>query len=168
MRTSYVPVMHCEKMFVTGIPFRQRAVIEFLVKGRNSTGVIKERLHGVYGDVYMGASSVRRWVKHFKDGNTDIADQLRCSLPKTAVTERNKQNVDELISQDRRITFREIAAQLGKGHLAVQDMMEILGYRKICYRWVPRGKQTGWELLSHPSYSPDLTPSDYLLLVWAL
>jgi transposase len=63
----------------------------------------------------MGTSSVRRWVKHFKDGNTDIADQPRCGRPRTAATERNKQNVDELIRQDRRITFRETTAHLGVG-----------------------------------------------------
>jgi hypothetical protein len=45
------------------------AVIEFLVKEGNSAGGIYERLRGVYGDVCMGVSSVRRWVKHFKDGN---------------------------------------------------------------------------------------------------
>jgi hypothetical protein len=66
MRTSYVPVMHCEKMAVTDM-FRQLAVIEFLVTEGNSGGVIYERLPVVYGDVCMGASSVRRWVKHFKD-----------------------------------------------------------------------------------------------------
>jgi hypothetical protein len=108
----------------------------------------------------MGASSVRRWVKHFKDGNTDIADQLRCGRPRTAATERNEQKVDELIRQDRRITVREIAAQLGVGHHAVQEMMEILGYQKF----VPVGfpvcfQKNVWELLSHPSYSPDLAPS---------
>jgi predicted ArsR family transcriptional regulator len=63
----------------------------------------------------------------------DIADQPHCCLPRTAATERNKQNIDELIRQDRRITFRKIAAQLGVGHHAVQDMMEILGYRKVCF-----------------------------------
>jgi hypothetical protein len=57
----------------------------------------------------MGASSVRRRVKHFKDGNTDIADQPRSVRQRTAATERNKQKVDELIRQYRRITFREIA-----------------------------------------------------------
>jgi hypothetical protein len=31
MRISFVPIIHCEKMAVTDI-FRQRAVIEFLVK----------------------------------------------------------------------------------------------------------------------------------------
>jgi hypothetical protein len=49
--------------------FRQCAVNEFLVKEGNSTGVI-------YGDDCRGPSSVRRWVKHFKDGNTDIAISL--------------------------------------------------------------------------------------------
>jgi transposase len=78
----------------------------------------------------MGASSVRRWVRHFKDGNTDIADQSRCGRPRTAATERNKQKVNELIRQDGRITVREITEQLGVWHHAVQMMMEILGYRK--------------------------------------
>jgi transposase len=72
--------MHCEKMTVTDM-FRQSYVIEFLVKEGNSAGVSYERLRGVYGDACMGTSSVRRWLKHFKDGNTDIADQPRCGRP---------------------------------------------------------------------------------------
>jgi transposase len=112
--------------------------IEFLVKDGNSAGVIYERLRGVYGDVCMCVSRVRRWVKHFKDGNTDIADQPSCGRQRTAATESNKQKVDKLIRQDRRITVIEIAAQLGVGYHAVQKMMEILGYRKVCSRWVPR------------------------------
>jgi transposase len=82
--------MHCEKMAVTDMLFHQRAVIELHLKEWNSAEVIYERLSGVYGDVFMGASSVRRWVKHFKDGNTDIADQLLSGRPKTAATESKK------------------------------------------------------------------------------
>jgi hypothetical protein len=73
MRSPYVPAIQCEKMAALG----GRFVIEFFVKEENSAGVIYDRLRGVYGDVYMGASSVRKWVKHFKDGNRDIADQPR-------------------------------------------------------------------------------------------
>jgi hypothetical protein len=91
----------------------------------------------VYEDVCMGASSVRRWVKHFKDGNTDITDQPLCVRQRTAATEGNKQRVDELIRKDRRITVREIATQLGVGHHEVHGMMEILRYRKVCSRWIP-------------------------------
>jgi transposase len=107
-------------MAVTDMLFRQRAVIEILVKEGNSVGVIYERLRGVSRDVCMGASSVRRWLKHFKDGNTDIADQPRCGRPRTAATESNKQKVDELIRQDRRITVRGIAGQLRVGHQTVR------------------------------------------------
>jgi hypothetical protein len=70
--------MHCERIAVSGMSFRQGATIEFLVEEGNSAGVIYERLRGVYGDVCMGVSSVRRWVKHFKDGYTDITNQPRC------------------------------------------------------------------------------------------
>jgi len=45
MSTSYVHVMHCEKMAVTDMSFRQCAVTEFPVKEGNSAGVIYERLH---------------------------------------------------------------------------------------------------------------------------
>jgi transposase len=91
-------------MAVTNMSFRQHAVIEFLVKEGNSAGVFYERLPVVYGDACMGSSSVRRWVKHFKDGNTNIADQPRCGRPRTAATEHKKQKIEVLIRQDRRIT----------------------------------------------------------------
>jgi transposase len=136
MCASNILVMHCEKMAVTDMSFRQCAVIEFLVRVGNSGGVIYERLCVVYGDACMGASSVRRWVEHFKDGNTDFANQPRCGRPRSAATERSKEN-DELIRQDRKITVRETSAQLGVGHHTVQ-MMEILGYRKVCACWIPR------------------------------
>jgi hypothetical protein len=67
MRTSNIPVMHCENMAITDMSFRQGAAVHFLMKERNSAGVVYERLRDVSGDVCMGASNVRRWMKHFKD-----------------------------------------------------------------------------------------------------
>ena len=51
--------------------FRQRAVIRLLVKEEIPAAEIHQRLQRAYGSVCMGASSVRRWVKHFKDGKTE-------------------------------------------------------------------------------------------------
>ncbi|KAJ4449055.1 hypothetical protein ANN_00450, partial [Periplaneta americana] len=48
--------------------FRQLAVIEFLAKEEKSSDEIYLRLQLAYGDVCMGTSSVRRWVKYFKGG----------------------------------------------------------------------------------------------------
>jgi histone-lysine N-methyltransferase SETMAR len=76
--------------------FRQCAVIEFLVKEEIPAAEIHQRLQRAYGSVCMGASTVRRWVKHFKDGNSSIEDEPRSGRPRTASTERNKERVDEL------------------------------------------------------------------------
>ena len=51
--------------------FHQRAVIEFLVKEEIPAAEIHQRFQRAYGSVCMGASSVGRWVKHFKDGKTE-------------------------------------------------------------------------------------------------
>jgi len=71
--TSITP----NKMADNDMSLRQRAVIEFLVKEEIPAAKIHQRLQRAYGIVCMGASSVRSWVKHFKDGNTSIQDQLR-------------------------------------------------------------------------------------------
>ena len=76
------------------VSFRQRAVTEFLVKEEIPVADIHHRLQRVCGDVCKCASSVRRWVKHFKDGNTSIQDQPRSGRPRTASTEPNKKSFD--------------------------------------------------------------------------
>jgi len=118
--------------------FHQRAVIEFLVKEEILAEEIHQRLQHAYGNVCMGASSVRRWVKHLKNGNMSIQDQPWSGRPRTASTERNKERVDEIIQDDRHVTVDTIARTLGMGHNAVHEMIESLGYRKVCARWVPR------------------------------
>ena len=52
--------------------FRQRAVIEFLVKEEISTANIHHRLQRLYGAMYMGASSDRRRVEHFNPLNPKL------------------------------------------------------------------------------------------------
>jgi transposase len=120
------------------ILFRQRAVIEFLVKEEIPATDIYHRLQRVYGDTCMGASSVRQWVNYFKGGNTSFQDQPRNGRPRTASTEHNKKRVDEIITEDRRVTLGAIATKLGIGHNSVQGMIGSLGYGKMCARWVPR------------------------------
>jgi len=79
------------------ISFRQSAVIEYLVKEEIPAAEIHQRLQHAYGSVCMGASSVWRWVKHFKDGNTSIQHQPQSGRPRIASTEHNKERVDEII-----------------------------------------------------------------------
>lgn len=117
---------------------KQRAVIEFLTKEGCRPSDIHRRLQNVYGDDTIDKSNVHRWMKKFKEGETSIEDKPRSGRPSTATTDTNRQRVDELIRADRRVTIRELAAQLDCGHNAIQKMVEDLGYRKVCAKWVPR------------------------------
>ena len=46
--------------------------------------------------------------------------------------------MDEIIQDDRRVIVDTIARTLGIGHNEVLEMIESLGYRKVCARWVPQ------------------------------
>jgi hypothetical protein len=50
------------------IRFKQRAVIEFLIAEKVPPIEIHRRMQAVYGDQCVDVSTVRRWVRRFKDG----------------------------------------------------------------------------------------------------
>ena len=68
--TSITP----NKMADNDMSFRQRAVIEFLTKEGIPAAEIHQIRQLAYGSVCMGTSSVRRWVKHFRDGETEAIE----------------------------------------------------------------------------------------------
>ena len=72
--------------------FRQRAVIEFLVKKEIPVAEIHQRLQRAYGSVY----SVRRWVKHFKDGKTEAIQKAVRQCLQMAGTEFYRRGIFRL------------------------------------------------------------------------
>ena len=76
--------------------FRQRAVFEFLVKEEIPAAEIHQKLQRAYGNVCMGASSVRRWVKHFKDGKTEAIQKTVRQCLRTAGTEFYRRGIFKL------------------------------------------------------------------------
>jgi len=119
---------------------RQRAVIEFLVKEEIPAANIRYRFQRVYGDVCMGASSVGRWVKRFKNRENEHQRSAKCDRPRTASTEPKKKRVDEIITEDRHVTLYATATKLGIGHNAVQEIIGSLDSGKF----VPAGYRVYW------------------------
>ena len=76
--------------------FRQCAVIEFIVKEEIPAAEIHQRLQRDYGSVCMGASSVRRWVKHFKDGKTEAIQKAVRQCLRMARTEFYRRGIFKL------------------------------------------------------------------------
>jgi len=50
----------------------------------------------------------------------------------------NEERLDQLIRANRRITTRELCTELNISFSALETMVEMLVYRKVCARWVPR------------------------------
>ena len=55
----------------SGVLFKQRAVIEFLTAEKVPPIEIHRRMQVVYGDQCVDVSTVRRWVRRFKDGELE-------------------------------------------------------------------------------------------------
>ena len=90
--TSITP----NKMADNDMSFRLRAVIEFLVKEEIPSAEIQQRLQRANGSVCMGASSVRRWVKHFKDGKTEAIHKAVRQCLRMAGTEFYRRGIFKL------------------------------------------------------------------------
>jgi hypothetical protein len=136
---QHLAIIHCNQMAVNDVSFHQRAVTEFPIQENSSVAGIFDWLCHVYGDSYMGASSMWCWVYTSKmAGSRDITNLCRRGQPRTTGIECNVQKVDAFITADWRTTVREIVVQLVVGHSTMQEMKETLGYKNVCCCcWVP-------------------------------
>jgi len=74
------------------VRFKQRAIIEFLTAEKVPPIEIHRRMQAVYGDQCVNVSTVRRWIRRFKDGElgqADLSDRTRSGRPVTACDRRH-------------------------------------------------------------------------------
>jgi len=82
--------VHIEIGEFSDVRFRQRAVIEFLTAEKVPPIEIHRRMQAVYGDQCADVSTVRCWVRRFKDGElgqTDLSYKTRISKTGAALAE---------------------------------------------------------------------------------
>ncbi|KAG5331577.1 SETMR methyltransferase, partial [Acromyrmex charruanus] len=68
----------------------------------------------------------------------------------------------EKVERDKHVSTVEIARELGIDKTVLNHLHKA-GYKKKLDVWVPHVLESGWEVLMHPPYSPDIAPSDYHL-----
>ena len=66
-----------------------------------------------YGESAMSKRRVYEWYKRFQDGREDVEDDERPGRPSTSTTNENVEKVKEMVMNDRRITIREVADDVG-------------------------------------------------------
>ncbi len=103
--------------------FEQWIVIKFCVKlGWNFTQ-IKTALHSTFGQVFCDAS-VYKWMAKFRGGRDSVVDNPRASKPKTGCSRAKIWRVETLVSEDRRVTLRELSVKTGIPTSTVQRILK--------------------------------------------
>jgi len=82
---------------------------------------------------------VKNWVAHFKHGDVSICDAPRPGRLKTVTTPEIIDQIHELILEDRGISTKLIAGQLGISREWVGSIIhDDLDMRKFSAKWVPK------------------------------
>jgi hypothetical protein len=121
---------------------KQRAVTEFLSAEYVKPTGSHRRLQAVYGENTVNRTTVNRWAIIFHEcepGRANIVGQPpRSGRPVSVTDDMHQKQVDELIKHDRRITQKQIVGRSEMSKERVGYIIGLLGYTKVCSRWVPR------------------------------
>jgi hypothetical protein len=120
---------------------KQRALTEFLSAENITPAEIHRGLQAVYGENTVNRTTVNHWAIKFREcepGRANIVDQPCSGRPISMTDDKHQKQVDDLIKHDRRITQKQMAGRLGMSKEKVGYIIGLLGYTKVCSRWMPR------------------------------
>ncbi|XP_018564185.1 histone-lysine N-methyltransferase SETMAR-like [Anoplophora glabripennis] len=82
---------------------------------------------------------VRRWVRQFSEGRSEVHDEERSGRP-SLVTEELVHAIDDKIRENRRFTISALAMEFPQisRSLIHEIVTEKLKFRQLCRRWVPK------------------------------
>lgn len=116
-----------------------RSVIRFLNARKVKPIEIYRQICKVYGQNAMSDSMVRRWVRQFNEGRSEVHDEERSGRP-SLVTDELVHAIDDKIQENRKFTISALAMEFPQisRSLIHEIVTEKLKFRKLCSRWVPK------------------------------
>ncbi|GBM96075.1 hypothetical protein AVEN_112694-1 [Araneus ventricosus] len=108
-----------------------RSVIRFLNPNNVKQSEINRQLIEIYGENVMTDGMVRKWVRPFNDGRTNVHDEAR-SGQHSVVSDDLVAKVNEKIGENRRFTIRMLCDEFPQISKAVlhENVTNRLNYRK--------------------------------------
>ena len=94
------------------------------------------QLKEVYGKVEPAPTTLYKWLKVFKGGRTNIADGERSGRPQE-IGDDKVEKLKEIVVSERKATKQELASRLNVSYGTVHTMLQSMGIRKLCSRFVP-------------------------------
>jgi len=116
-----------------------RAVVKFFFLQGKAPKEIHAILADTLGENAPSYAIVKNWVAQIKRGDFSICDVPRPGPPKTMTTPETIDQIHELILEDRRISAKSTAEQLGISRERVGSIIhEDSDMRKLSAKWVPK------------------------------
>ena len=113
--------------------------IKFCVKNGIKCLKTLEMLKVAYGECTVSRKSVYKWYKLFTEGREEVNNYARPGRPSTSTTNENTEAVKKIVMENRRITIREVAEDVGISvgscHAIFSD---ILGLKRVAAKFVPK------------------------------
>ena len=92
-----------------------------------------------YGEFTVSQKSVYKWYKLFTEGRKEANDDARPGRPSTSTTNENTEAVMKIDMENRRITIREVAEDVGISvgscHAIFSDILEL---KRVAAKFVPK------------------------------
>jgi len=96
-------------------------------------------LQQAFGDECMSRTQCFEWYSSFKTGRTSIDEDPRSGRSSTSTDDIHIDAVHDLILQNRRLTIREIAEDVGISFGSCQAILtEKLNMHRVAAKFVPR------------------------------
>lgn len=87
----------------------------------------------------MSKTRVYDWYKRFKEGRQDVEDEDRPGRPKPSITEDNVEQVKKMIFENRRITIRKVADDVGISFRSFQAIFsDASGIKRVAAKFVQK------------------------------
>lgn len=144
----------------------QRICIKFCVKNGIKCSETLEMLTVAYGECTLSKKNVYKWYKLFQEGRENVEDEARPGRPSTSTTDANVKEVKEMVLNNRRITIREVAEDVGISVGSCHEIFsDILGMKRVSAKFVPkllnfdqksRRMSISQEMLNDVNDDPDL------------
>jgi len=116
-----------------------RTVIKFFFLQGKAPNEIHTILTEKLGEHAPSYATVKNWVAQFKRRDFSTCDAPRPGQPQTVTIPKIIDQIHELFLEDRRISAKSIAEQLGISHEQVGSIIhEDLDMQKLSAKWVPK------------------------------